>query len=123
MPRLKADVAPFQALSPTPQASARVVRIATQYKTLAAEIAIREIKKRKMMVKLLRATKHEGEPDGEGKLRLESDAYKLVIVKGESTQLDVKTLLALGVSAKILNRATKRTPFEYVRIDTKKEST
>lgn len=115
----RATVSPSPVVSPT--ASARTSRKLTRLTEVRAEIGRLEAEKRTLSAEVLPLVEREGEEDLDGKMRLEDDGYRYQIVRGEATELDSRLLLQLGVSARIIKKATRVTPFAYVRADRKKE--
>lgn len=111
-------------LDPVPSGSSRVGRLAAKYKGISEEIKLLEARKKDLAEKFLAAMKAEATPDAEGKLRLDTDAYKLLVVKGRSaSRIDAALLVKNGVSVKVIKKSTvEGTEYEYVRIDEKKDA-
>lgn len=93
---------------------ARLERIATEYKSLCKQAADIEIRKKELSAKLLRLTKVAGEEAEDGKIRASTDSWDLVIVDSSNSQLDPKKLMQLGVSARIIKKATVKKEYSYV---------
>lgn len=107
-------------VKPAPSSPARIERIATEYKDLCKQASEIEIAKKELSAKLLRLTKAVAEPDEKGKLRTETDRWALVIVESSNSRLDPKLLMKLGVSLKIIKKATVKQEYSYVSVSEKK---
>jgi len=109
-------------LDPTPVGSSRIGRLAAKYKAISEELKQLEARKRDIAEKFLVAMKAEAEADAEGKLRLETDDYRLVVVKGQSgARIDPQLLLKNGVSVKVIKKSTVAgKEYEYVKVSDRK---
>lgn len=106
-------VAPSVGTKPSP----RTERLLRQRLTLARQLTALNKATKILDAKLLPLAKAEALPDAKGARRLVVEgAGKLTLTKGESSHLDIKTLLALGVRPRVIAKATKKTPYEYVRV-------
>lgn len=99
----------------------RIERKGAQLKDIQKQISDLEIQKKELSAQLLKLVKLEATADDEGKLRYETEGFNYVVVESKSSKLNTKKLMKLGVSARIIKRATVETPYEYVRVDLKKE--
>lgn len=108
------------ALSTVPQASPRVARLVTEKAELAAQRTALDVKLKDIGDKLLKLVHREGEPDDEGKIRLETDSAKLQIIPGKNETISKKKLIAMGVKPKLIAQCTDTVEYEYVGVYAKK---
>lgn len=108
---------PATVLTATPKAE----RLTKALVALQAEAKAIEERKKALQGKFCKELRANGVPNAKGKLTMESTDYKNVLIEGESSNIDPKVLLALGVTPKIIKAATKKTPYEYVGIYDKRK--
>lgn len=108
-------------VTPGPGRASRIERKAAELTDLRKQIAEMELRKTELSAQLLKLVKAEGEPDLKGKIRYESDTHRFVVIESKSTHLNATTLLKLGVKASLIKKATTETPYEYVRVDERKD--
>ncbi len=99
----------------------RLDRLVSLVTDLNAQIKELTGRKDALNIKLLALVKDSGDPDDEGKVRLENDTHKLVVVHGSNSRIDARILLANNVAPKIVKKATVVTEYEYVKITAKVE--
>lgn len=110
-------------VAPASNPAARAEKVATKYKQKCKDAAALELEKKELGAKLLRLTTAIGEPDDEGKVRAATASWSLVIVESSNSRLDPKILMKLGVSARIIKKATVKQAYKYVSVSEKKEDT
>lgn len=112
-----------------PASESRIERASNELIQLREQIKELEQRKDDLGKDLLRMVKHEGEVDEHDKIRYETELHKFVVVDGKSRTINEaklkQALMKLGVPTKTILKAIIRsvteTPFQYVRVDEKKE--
>lgn len=99
-----------------PASPDRIERTAIEYKQACQVAAEAEARKRELSAKLLRMTRAVARRDSEGKMRAETDSYKLQIIDGTNTVTDDALLLKQGVPLKVIRKAHKTTKYQYVGV-------
>ena len=109
------------ALTTPPLATRKTTQLARKVAELSATKSAAEKALKIAQPQLLAAIEAEGEVDAEGKLRLETDDYRLLKVEGESVSIDEGLLLQLGVKPSIIAKARKRKPYAYPMVRAKQD--
>lgn len=120
--KTKATAADILGLSvkPAPQASARVTALVTELADIRQQLTELNARKDEIGARLTKRVTEEGESDEEGKIRLQTDTHAMVVVDAENRSVSAKTLLALGVKASVIAKATTVTPYRYVSVTAKR---
>lgn len=108
-----------------PASTSRIERKAEELDAVNAQL--KQLTERKVALagQLLVLVEREGEADDDGKLRYATDAHKFVVIETKNVTCSGKAataaLIRLGLNAKLVKKgiakATKETPYKYVRVD------
>ncbi len=94
--------------------AARADRLASRLAEIRTALKTLEEEKASVSGQLLTFCKRHGDADDDGKVRLSTDAYTMQVVSAKHSQISKDKLVDLGVSARIIHKATVETPYEYV---------
>ncbi len=120
MPKAALKLAARHGLFLVPNASAKVTTLVSELNTIRTELAALNARKEEVAARLLKRVVAEGGEDPDGKIRLQTDDSNIVVVETANRHVDTKKLLALGVKATIIEKATKVTEYSYVSVTARK---
>lgn len=103
-----------------PFASDKTIALVDELNTIRDQMSELTARKEEINARLLKRMRTEGAEDDKGKVRAQTEDSTLVIVENAHRHIDGKKLIALGVKASVITKATKVTPYAYVSVSKKK---